>query len=147
MVDLSPDPATAAEFYSDLFGWEVTEAGPPEAGGDRMCLLRGTSVAGLGVVTARGGKVHQPSMDTPKGRLALVADRTGRPSRLLRWRPWPTKFLAAIGRRVCRPPVGSWSSGEFRSSMIKGFGVFQRCRIRKPLIISTLFGQVRTQPS
>lgn len=43
----SPDPAAAADFYSGLFGWEIME-GPPEAGGYRMCLLRGAPVAGLG---------------------------------------------------------------------------------------------------
>jgi predicted enzyme related to lactoylglutathione lyase len=47
-VDLgSPDPAAAATFYGGLFGWQVEE-GPPEAGGYRMCLLRGQAVAGLG---------------------------------------------------------------------------------------------------
>src|SRR3954468_11386285 len=34
----SPRPEAASRFYSDLFGWTVTE-GPPDAGGYRMCLL------------------------------------------------------------------------------------------------------------
>lgn len=47
-IDLGvPDPARAATFYGGLFGW-TAEEGPPEAGGYRMCLLRGEPVAGLG---------------------------------------------------------------------------------------------------
>jgi len=47
-VDLgTPDPVDASRFYSGLFGWSI-EAGPPEAGGYRMCLLDGKPVAGLG---------------------------------------------------------------------------------------------------
>jgi predicted enzyme related to lactoylglutathione lyase len=47
-VDLgTPDPQAASRFYSDLFGWTITE-GPPEAGGYRMCLLDDKPVAGLG---------------------------------------------------------------------------------------------------
>jgi len=42
-----PDPAAGAAFYGGLFGW-TSEEGPPEAGGYRMCLLRGHPVAGLG---------------------------------------------------------------------------------------------------
>jgi len=47
-VDLgTPDPQAASRFYSDLFGWTITE-GPPEAGGYRMCLIGDKPVAGLG---------------------------------------------------------------------------------------------------
>jgi hypothetical protein len=47
-IDLGvPDPARAATVYGGLFGW-TAEEGPPEAGGYRMCLLRGEPVAGLG---------------------------------------------------------------------------------------------------
>jgi predicted enzyme related to lactoylglutathione lyase len=54
-VDLgSPDPAAAADFYGNLFGWEIGEAGPPETGGYRMCLLRGTPVAGIGTQQQTG---------------------------------------------------------------------------------------------
>jgi predicted enzyme related to lactoylglutathione lyase len=54
-VDLgSPDPDAAAEFYSGLFGWEVSEPGPPETGGYRMGMLRGLPVAGIGEQQAPG---------------------------------------------------------------------------------------------
>ena len=47
-IDLGiPDPDGAAAFYGALFGW-ACEEGPPEAGGYRMCMLRGHAVAGLG---------------------------------------------------------------------------------------------------
>ncbi|WP_163509947.1 VOC family protein [Fodinicola acaciae] len=54
-VDLgSPDPDAAAEFYAELFGWEVSEPGPPESGSYRMGLLRGLPVAGIGAQQAPG---------------------------------------------------------------------------------------------
>ena len=47
-VDIgAPDPVAAGEFYAAIFGWTV-EAGPPEAGGYTMALLRGLPVAGIG---------------------------------------------------------------------------------------------------
>jgi predicted enzyme related to lactoylglutathione lyase len=47
-VDLgTPDAAGASAFYSGLFGWDIQE-GPPEAGGYRICMLKGQPVAGLG---------------------------------------------------------------------------------------------------
>ena len=47
-VDLdTSDPTESASFYSELFGWTITE-GPPEAGGYRMCMLDDHAVAGLG---------------------------------------------------------------------------------------------------
>jgi predicted enzyme related to lactoylglutathione lyase len=101
-VDLStPDPAAAAQFYSALFGWEVTE-GPPEAGGYAMCHLGGQTVAGIGPqqypgppvwstyvnvtdadaimasVTASGGSVVMPPMDVlDAGRGAMFTDPAG----------------------------------------------------------------------
>lgn len=53
-VDLgTPDPGAAAAFYAALFGWDIEE-GPPEAGGYRMCMLRGRPVAGLGPQQSEG---------------------------------------------------------------------------------------------
>jgi len=53
-VDLgSPDPTVSASFYGALFGWDVV-AGPPEAGGYRMALLRGAAVAGISPQFAPG---------------------------------------------------------------------------------------------
>lgn len=54
-IDLgSPDPDASARFYSGLFGWEINAAGPPEAGGYRMAMLKGRAVAGIGQADADG---------------------------------------------------------------------------------------------
>jgi hypothetical protein len=103
-VDLgSPDPDAAGDFYSGLFGWEVGEAGQPETGGYRMCMLRGVPVAGIGVqmqedtppywttyvsvtdadssakeVRNAGGQVLVEPMDVMDfGRMAVFADPAG----------------------------------------------------------------------
>ena len=95
------DPAKAAEFYGSLFGWDVQDMGP-DAGGYKMCLLRGKAVAGLGPkedpgpprwttyvtvdsaddaaakVKANGGQVIAEPMDVfDAGRMAVVADPAG----------------------------------------------------------------------
>lgn len=95
------DPAKAAEFYSSLFDWEVQDMGP-DAGGYRMCMLRGKAVAGLGLkedpgpprwttyvsvdsadeaatrVKDNGGQVMVEAMDVfDAGRMAVFADPTG----------------------------------------------------------------------
>jgi predicted enzyme related to lactoylglutathione lyase len=102
-IDLgTPDPAAAAAFYTDLFGWDVIDQGP-EAGNYRMCELRGKPVAGLGpqmntdmppwwttyitvasaddivtAVTANAGTVMVPPMDVMDvGRMAVCADPGG----------------------------------------------------------------------
>jgi predicted enzyme related to lactoylglutathione lyase len=47
-VDLgSPDTEASARFYGELFGWEVTDEGPPETGGYRMFTLGGKLLGGL----------------------------------------------------------------------------------------------------
>jgi uncharacterized protein len=54
-VDLgTPDTDAAAAFYGGLFGWQVKEAGGPETGGYRMCMLKGRPVAGIGPLQAEG---------------------------------------------------------------------------------------------
>jgi predicted enzyme related to lactoylglutathione lyase len=101
-VDLgSPDPQTAADFYSALFGWECPE-GPPETGGYRVCTIEGIPVAGLGpaqnpgppvwasyvnvesadavteLIGPNGGTVIMPPMDVMDfGRMAVYADPIG----------------------------------------------------------------------
>ena len=48
-IDLgTPDIDASATFYSELFGWTVEEETGPDAGGYRMCTMRGRAVAGLG---------------------------------------------------------------------------------------------------
>lgn len=99
----SPDPGAAGDFYSGLFGWEIGEAGPPETGGYRMCMLRGVPVAGIGVqmqsdmppywttyvsvvdadstakeVRNAGGQVFVEPMDVMDfGRMAVFTDPAG----------------------------------------------------------------------
>lgn len=102
-IDLgTPDQEGAAEFYGALFGWEVEDLGA-DAGGYRMCNLRGKPVAGLGpqgnpdmppywtvyvnvddadaalaAVEANGGTVIVPGMDVMEaGRMGIVADPAG----------------------------------------------------------------------
>lgn len=97
----SADPAKAAEFYAQIFGWEVHDLGP-DAGGYRMCHLRGKAVAGLGpkmnpgpptwttyvsvtdaddtatAVKANGGQILMGGMDVfDAGRMAVFADPAG----------------------------------------------------------------------
>jgi predicted enzyme related to lactoylglutathione lyase len=103
-VDLgSPDPDASAAFYSQLFGWEVSEPGGPDTGGYRMGMLRDRPVAGIGTATAAGappwwttyvsvddadaaaraveeagGKVLVPPMDVmTAGRMAVFSDPGG----------------------------------------------------------------------
>jgi uncharacterized protein len=101
-VDLgSSDLGKSVPFYGNLFGWDIEE-GPPEAGGYRMCLLKGRPVAGLGPaqragpsfwstyinvpsadeaaskVKDNGGQVFMEPFDVMEfGRMAVFADPTG----------------------------------------------------------------------
>jgi predicted enzyme related to lactoylglutathione lyase len=101
-VDLgTPDPAVAATFYGQLFGWTIDE-GPAEAGGYRMAMLRGQPVAGiaplmhpgppswmtyvnvesvdavLAKVPDNGGQVLAAGMDVMDvGRMGVLADPLG----------------------------------------------------------------------
>src|SRR5215208_7775147 len=51
-IDTSqPDPAAAAEFYGNLFGWELEDVMPPEAGGHYfMARIRGLDVGAVGSI-------------------------------------------------------------------------------------------------
>jgi len=51
-VDTSqPDPAAAADFYGDLFGWEVENVMPPDSPGEYfMARIRGSDVAAIGSI-------------------------------------------------------------------------------------------------
>jgi hypothetical protein len=121
-VDLgTADVDAAAAFYGSLFGWTCAE-GPPEAGGYRMCLLRGRPVAGLGsqsspgppawstyvtvddvgiaaeAVSAAGGRVLAPPMDVLGfGRAARCADPLG--AAFSMWQP-----LAHHGAGIVNEP-------------------------------------------
>lgn len=51
----SPDPAAAASFYSELFGWETEDQMPPEADGEHhMAQVNGKAVAALSTQQADG---------------------------------------------------------------------------------------------
>lgn len=102
-VDLgAPDPDAAAAFYAAVFGWEVVGDPSPDAGGYRMCLLRGKPVAGIGPaqnpgppfwttyvtvtsaddaaarITAAGGATYAPPFDVMTfGRMGVFADPAG----------------------------------------------------------------------
>ncbi|MDP1899650.1 MAG: VOC family protein [Rubrivivax sp.] len=101
---VTTDPASAAEFYAKLFGWNVKA--PDEAmGGYRVVNVADTAVAGImaipkdappmpphwgcyvtvgnvdetvGRSTSLGGKVLMPPMDIPGvGRMAVLQDPQG----------------------------------------------------------------------
>jgi predicted enzyme related to lactoylglutathione lyase len=99
-----PDPAAAAAFYGDLFGWELEDAMPPGAPVQYyMARLRGENVAAVGSqsggaqpaawntyvwvedadetaakVRDAGGTVLEEAMDImDSGRLAIFADPAG----------------------------------------------------------------------
>ncbi len=109
-VDLgTSDIDAAAEFYGALFGWEALEP-PPEAGGYRVCTLRGRPVAGLGPqmnpgppvwatyvntadadavasrIEAHGGRILAAPFDIlDAGRMAVFGDPSG--AVLSAWQP------------------------------------------------------------
>jgi predicted enzyme related to lactoylglutathione lyase len=129
-VDLgSPDVDASISFYGSLFGWSVSEPGPPEAGGYRFFEQDGKMVGGLGplmmegqppawlnyvtvadadatVATARdaGGTIHVEPMDVMDvGRMAVVADPTGAAFGL--WQP-----RRHTGAEIVNEPVSlSWN--------------------------------------
>ncbi|WP_163571631.1 VOC family protein [Fodinicola feengrottensis] len=138
----SPDPDAAADFYSDLFGWEIGEAGPPESGGYRLCMLRGIPVAGLGIqeqpdiapywttyvsvadvdstvkeVRGAGGQVMVEVMDVmDAGRMAVLADPSG--AVFCAWQP-----LTHIGAGLVDEP-GTLSWNELLTRDLDGSKAF-----------------------
>jgi predicted enzyme related to lactoylglutathione lyase len=130
-VDLmTSDVDAAKEFYSALFGWEVTESGP-EAGGYLMAEIHGKPAAGIGpqqpgqegnpsvwttylatsdvdattdTVAANGGIVLAPPFDVlDVGRMSVVQDPSGATFGL--WQPG-THFGAAVANE---PGSFTWS--------------------------------------
>jgi predicted enzyme related to lactoylglutathione lyase len=124
-VDLgAADPAAAARFYSDLFGWTFESAGPvEETGGYGMFKRGGKQVAGLGPqmdtsrspywstyvsvadveatlarVEVDGGTIIMPAMDVMEaGRMAIFTDPTG--AQLSLWQP-----QAMLGAEIVNEP-------------------------------------------
>ncbi len=111
-IDTShPDPAAAAAFYGDLFGWQVEDVMPPDAPGQYfMARLRGEDVAAISgqmapspamwnsyvwvddadataaKVREAGGTVAMEPMDVmDAGRMAGCTDREG--AQFFLWQP------------------------------------------------------------
>jgi len=111
-VDLATaDPDGASTFYSDLFGWEI-RSGPPEVGGYRMALLRGSVVGGIRPVsqaTAASWTTHLASADAGAS-LRQVVEAGGRvlsaPVSLL------TEGAIALAQDPTGVPFGFWEPGE-----------------------------------
>ncbi len=110
---ISTDPAAAATFYRELFGWTVQEPNP-QMGGYRVVQLGEAAIGGImgcpegtpkqsywgGYVTvadlaatvakceALGGKVAVPPMDIPNvGRMAVLMDPTGAILSAIQYKP------------------------------------------------------------
>jgi predicted enzyme related to lactoylglutathione lyase len=101
---MTPDPAAAAAFYGELFGWKVAEPNA-QMGGYRVVSIGDAGIAGISApmpgsppmpphwggyvtvtnvdqtaerCTALGGKVLVPAMDIPTvGRMAVLQDPQG----------------------------------------------------------------------
>lgn len=140
-IDLgTPDIGRASDFYSGLFGWQIDE-GPPEAGGYRLCMLRGKPVAGLGphmnpgppfwatyvsvadadataaTVAANGGTVLVPPMDVMDvGRMAVFMDPNGAAFSV--WQP-----RAHIGAVIVNEP-GTLCWNELMTTDVEGSKAF-----------------------
>ncbi|HKP21567.1 MAG TPA: VOC family protein, partial [Thermoleophilaceae bacterium] len=105
-IDTSqPDPKAAAEFYGSLFGWELEDVMPPEAGSHYfMARIRGRDVGAVGSIPegapqmatwntyicvdsadetaakvrdAGGSVIMEPFDVMDAGRMAVVADPEG----------------------------------------------------------------------
>src|SRR4051812_18692975 len=141
-IDLgTPDADGAARFYGGLFGWDVEE-GPPEAGGYRMCMLRGQPVAGMGpqmstdippfwasyvsvsdvdatsaAVKDLGGSVVVEPMDVmTAGRMAVCVDPSGAAFSL--WQPGDM-----VGAALANEP-GAFTWNELMTRDVPGATTF-----------------------
>lgn len=142
-VDLaSPDPARAATFYGQLFGWEVGP-GEAEAGGYAIAQLRGRPVAGIQpqqspgpsvwasyvnvdsadatfakATDAGGAAILEPMDVMDAGRLAFFADPAGAVIGL--WQPGAHK-----GAGIVNEP-GTFSWNELITTDIDGSKTFYK---------------------
>lgn len=141
-IDLgTPDIDASATFYSELFGWTVEEETDPDAGGYRMCTMRGRAVAGLGpqmspgppfwttyvtvddadataaAVVSAGGQVVMEPMDVlDVGRMAVFSDPVG--AFFSVWQP-----KAHIGAGIVNEP-GSLSWNELMTTDVEASKAF-----------------------
>jgi uncharacterized protein len=83
-IDTSqPDPAAAAEFYGNLFGWELEDVMPPEAGSHYfMARIRGLDVGAVGSIPEGAPQVATWNtyiwVDSADETASKVADAGGR---------------------------------------------------------------------
>lgn len=127
-----PDLDAAGRFYAGLFGWELTDATPPEApGGYLIATLDGHDVAAIGptsadtatwntyvavddvdataaAVEAGGGTVVDPPADAgPGGRAATCEDPAG-----ARFHLWQARWR--LGAQVANVP-GAWNFSDLHT--------------------------------
>lgn len=128
-----PDPAAAARFYGELFGWAFEDAVPADAPGSYLVAsLDGQDVAAVApagdepiawntyvavddadatarAVTSAGGSVLQDPVDAgPGGRMASCADPGD-----ARFRLWQAR--ARPGAQLVNAP-GSWNFSDLRTA-------------------------------
>ena len=121
-----PDTSAAADFYSGLFGWKLTEQMPADAPGSYMeATIDGHRVAGVGSqadgagspawntyvnvksadqtaeqIKAVGGTILSEPFDVMKaGRMAIAADPQGAAFRL--WQPGEHKGAELVNEYGC----------------------------------------------
>ena len=127
-----PDPAEAARFYAELFGWTLTDAVPPDAPGTYLvATLGGQDVAAIGPVTSGtaawhtyvavddadataaavtrlGGTVTAGPEDAgPGGRAATCTDPLGAEFRL-----WQAR--RRLGAQLANTP-GAWNFSDLHT--------------------------------
>jgi predicted enzyme related to lactoylglutathione lyase len=113
---ITSDPAAAATFYGELFGWRIAEMGP-EMGGYRVASIGDNGIGGimasppdappmpphwgcyvtvdnldttLAKCESLGGKTIVPAMDVPNvGRMAVIVDPQGAALSLMQYLPMP----------------------------------------------------------
>jgi predicted enzyme related to lactoylglutathione lyase len=134
-----PEPAAAAKFYGDLFGWELQDVMPPGAPAPyHMARLRGGDVAAIssgpdatwntyvwvedadataGTVRDAGGSVLTDPMDVGDfGRMAVFADPAGAAFRV--WQPREHRGAAVVNE------PGSLNFNDLRTPDLDGARAF-----------------------
>jgi uncharacterized protein len=139
----SANPAAAAEFYGELFGWETEDRMPDSQQGEyHMATLRGKEVAALGsqpmegapatwntyitvasaddsarAVTDAGGKVVMEPFDVmDAGRMAVCSDQAG--AFFMVWEP-----RQSIGAELVNEP-GALTWNELTTNDVEGAKAF-----------------------
>jgi predicted enzyme related to lactoylglutathione lyase len=115
-----PDPAAAAKFYADLFGWDVENVMPPDAGPYFIGRLNGGDVAGVG--SPSEGAPQEPVWNTYIW--VADADETAAKVRAAGGTVLSEPFdVGDFGRMaVCADPEGAafcvWQAGAHRGAAV-----------------------------